>query len=224
MSKFSMLTLAAFVTSDVANDRTGQHQMRLHMVQSAIDAALRGNATQYDSAVLAAVGKTQKAKAYRAGFDKVPRPVKFPYTGKLTANTAAQIAERADELTADWSEAFLAVMPLERATMPQEKKDELAEKRKAGFEAKAKQWAQDNGFVPHKEVDAMPRELKDFSPTALADVIVSIIHSGQLDTDNVQAVADACKAVLPAKQARKVRPIDPATGLTVHSTSEPATA
>lgn len=91
-----------------------EHAERLKIVQTAIEAALKGNASQYDSALLMQTGGTRQAQAYKAGFSQVPRPTKFavdgrPYAGKLTPAIEAEIRQLAIELTAKFSEAYLRV-------------------------------------------------------------------------------------------------------------------
>lgn len=199
------ITLQAFVAADLnRKDRNAMHSVRLSVVTAALDAALRGNKTQYMQAVPAAAGKTQLAKAYRAAFEAVPAPDKFAYSGKLSAEVAAQIAAEADKLAEVWSAAFVSVFPLSVAEKSEEDKAKAKEEREAKAKAEAIKLAQEMGYVKPQELSA----------AALADQIVALVQSGQLSGENLAHVAQAVNAAVAAddaarkliRQARKGQP------------------
>ncbi len=190
------ISFAQFVTTDIAQDRAGQMALRLTFVCAAIDAALRGNATQYDAAVTAGTGKTDRAKAYAAGFKAVPRPAKFDYKGKLTQATADAIAAQAEELTAAFSAAFLAILPLEAVKVADDVKAARKAKAAATAKAKALEVAKAAGYVP--AADAVPAvNLQAMGPAAIADAVASLIATGQLSADNVAVILSAAVESLP---------------------------
>lgn len=187
------ITLVSFVSAELSKDRGQMHAIRLTVVRAAIDAALRGNKTQcLQAAAMVATAKGQLAKAYRAGFDAVPAPEKFPYAGKLSAADAAAIAAKAEELTEKFSAAFVEVFPLTSAELTEEEKakKEAAKKEKADKAAIAR--AQELGYVP------APKEL---GVSELTDKVCELIASGQLSGENLELIS---KAIQAAKEAAKV--------------------
>ncbi len=83
-----------------------EENSRKTIIERAIGTALKGNASLYDQASLMQAGRTKVARAYKAAFKCVPRPVKFPYKGKITAEQEVEIASQAAVLAEEFCDAY----------------------------------------------------------------------------------------------------------------------
>ena len=83
-----------------------EEKVRKAIMEKAISTALKGNASLYDHSSLMQVGRTKVARAYKAAFKCVPRPVKFPYKGKITAEQEVEIACQAAVLAEEFCDAY----------------------------------------------------------------------------------------------------------------------
>lgn len=188
MAQFS-ISLVSFVSAEVSRDKGQMHTVRMAVVAKAIDSALRGNRTEYLSAVAFVSGaKGKLAKAYRAGFTAVPAPEKFPYSGKLSADVAQAINAKATELAGIFSAAFVAEFPLTDAEQTAEDKAKAKADKAAEFDKKAIARASELGY-------AVPRAM---SPSELADAMVQAIKAGQFTGETLATLAQACNEAVKA--------------------------
>jgi hypothetical protein len=87
-----------------------EEKARGEVILNAISAALKGNASLYDQAWTIQAGRTKQARAYKAAFACVPRPVKFPYEGRLTKQVKDEIEARARRMAEQFCAAYRATI------------------------------------------------------------------------------------------------------------------
>lgn len=219
----SKLTFAGFVSADVTGDRSAFHTLRLEYVHAAIATALLGNATPMLEAAPHANGKTQKARAYKAGFSAVGEVSKFkvngkPYAGKATDAIRQAIDDEAARLTEVFSTAFCEVFPLTPAELTEEQKASREAKRNATFARKAAEWASANGYAKPQDGTApqpaagetLNRET--MGPAAFADAVILAVSTGFLPDDSCTAILRAINARLNPAPVAPAIPHDDAAG------------
>lgn len=235
IARASALSLSSYIPGDLKSDKETAHLVRIGFVQKAIDSALRGNASEWLAAqALTVKGRTcsrddagalthmhagkacevvraTKADAYATAFAAVGRPERFPYTGKLTAETARAIAERAAELAAQWSDAFIMVLPLTKAERTQAEKDAAKAEKDAKFAKAAAEWAESQGYVKAADADK-GHSINNLTPTALADVVADMVRAGAFNVDNLRVIHGAVAPLVKAadKAAKDAKAADKA--------------
>lgn len=200
-----MNQLKTLVVAESTRDRAQAHGLRLSLLEQAIIVALLGNATQVTDAAAAAAGKTQLARAWRAGFAALPSTIaRLPYTGKATDAVRAEAAKQAAPMLAAFDAAFLEVAPLAPAEKTEEEKAAAKAKREATARKAAEDLARSLGWQqPGVDVATL-------TPAALVDHVIQCIGDGRITGENLIALAQAVKAATkpasePAKPASKAR-------------------
>ena len=215
-----MNQLKTLVVAESTRDRAQAHELRLSLLEQAIIVALLGNATQVTDAAAAAAGKTQLARAWRAGFAALPATIaRLPYTGKATDAVRAEAAKQAAPMVTAFDSAFLQVAPLAPAEKTEEEKAAAKVKREATARKAAEDLARSLGWQqPGVDVATL-------TPAALVDHVVACIGDGRITGENLIALAQAVKAATkpaePAKPASKARRVK-ADATPIHVPKQPA--
>ncbi len=205
MSKFDT-SLSSFIRADLG-DKPSQHGFRVTAVTAAFAACLSGNATQLRTAItVCTADKSLKGKAYRAAFNAVTEPARIPYKGKMSESVRLQCEAEAEALAEKWSMAFLEVCPLEKPPVNESKAAELKAKREKASKDKALQIAKDEGWIaPENAPKAYP--IENLTPTALADIVASMVKAGQFDAANLRAMAGPINEALRASTVATLQTI-----------------